>query len=76
MSVKFEPEYCITENLLLDFDNYHHVPYIYETGVIDLIKIFETNSKTLSLSMGEMYNNGVDPFEDLSDLYDLELEDE
>lgn len=70
MNTKFEAEYCITENLLLSFSNCHHVPFIHKDGFVDLVKIFEVRNKTNSLSMGEMILDGIDPFEDLSDLYE------
>ena len=74
MSTTFDAEYSIPNSLLLNYENWLLAPSIEEEAIF-YVGIFETEgAKLKSLSMGEMINSGIDPFEDMSELYDLEEE--
>jgi len=76
MSANYEPEFSVPNKLLMEWDKAHYIPFFYD-GEVELIRIFEVEDKScLPMSMREMLDFGIDPFEDLSAMYDLDEEDE
>ena len=75
MSTKFDAEYSIPIELLLEFDDFHLAP-VTNGKFVNYLTLYGLKEGVKSMSIREMIINEMDPFEDLSDAYDSINEEE